>query len=635
MCGIAGIINLQEKPSSGLLERMGAPLACRGPDDRGWLVRDNCGLEHRRLAIIDPAGGRQPILNEDESLALICNGEVYDFGAWREELKKRGHHFRTGSDNEVLLHLYEEKGEGCLEEVNGMFAFAVFDLQADKVFAARDRFGQKPLFYATAPGRIAIASGPRSLQAIPWVDTDLDYTAIHDFLEYQCIPAPRSIYKGIKKLPPGHTAAWSSAAGLKIRRSTFRDPISRYDVSRAGGSAGTFSGAADELRKRFTAAVERRMVADVPVGVFLSGGMDSGLVCAAAQRLTSQPVKTFSIGFPVAKYDERHEAERVAGYLGTEHHTLEVNPGEAEHLQWLVGKFEEPFCDASMLPMSLLSRFTRGHVKVALSGDGADELFGGYDRYRVMHWLKRWSRLPRSVRRTVQGGLRKMLPRALNERTVAGKLRRLTELLDKEQGGEAYRCLLSRFPAALRREMYGEAMAEVNGDGLGEGGMSAEFEGGDWAAAAMAVDLLTYLPNDILVKVDRASMAHGLEARSPFLDPAVADSALSLPPDWKLKPGHGKHILKKAFTGYLPDATFERGKMGFGVPVAHWLRDGWQEMVRDLLPGGKLVEQGVFRDAALRRMIDEHCMDGYDRSYPLFAILVLELWLRDELCGGG
>lgn len=617
MCGIAGIIDHYTAPSDSLLRRMGEPLARRGPDSEGMLVRGDCGLIHRRLAVIDPAGGQQPLLNENESLALICNGEIYDYAVWRDELKARGHRFRTGSDNEVILHLYEEKGADCVSLLNGMFAFAIFDLRTGEVFIARDQFGQKPLFYATAPGRIAVASGTRSLLKLPWVEPGLDFEAVHDYLEFQYVPAPKSIYRSIQKLLPQQYAFWN---GSELKSYTYSPKTGAELYARR------FADSARLLRERFSVAVQRRMVADVPVGLFLSGGIDSGLVCAAAQRLTSEPVQTFSIGFPVREYDESPEAVRVAEYLGTEHHVLEVNPADFTHLRELVGEFEEPFCDASMLPMSLVSRFARESVTVALSGDGADELFGGYDRYRVMQWLQWWSKIPNWVRRKVRTVMEKLVPSSPCERTRLGKLRRTIALLDKE-GASAYRALLSRFSAAQRRTLYGPAMSDVDGSRT-PGQDYRQWGGGDWAVAAMQSDMALYLPNDILVKVDRASMAHGLEVRSPFLDPELAAWARALPQKWKLHHGYGKYILRQAFRGYLPAATFKRGKMGFGVPIAHWLRDDWQNFLRELLPQGKAVQMGLFESRGVESMINRHCVEGQDESYPLFAILVLELWLR-------
>lgn len=617
MCGIAGIIDHYTAPSDSLLRAMGEPLARRGPDSEGVLVRGDCGLVHRRLAVIDPAGGQQPLLNEDESLALICNGEIYDYADWRDELKARGHRFRTGSDNEVILHLYEEKGAECVSLLNGMFAFAIFDLRAGDVFIARDQFGQKPLFYATDPGRIAVASGTRSLLKLPWVEDGLDCEAVHDYLEFQYVPAPKSIYRGIKKLLPQQYAFWN---GSELKFSTYSPRIGSESHSRR------FADSARLLRERFSAAVQRRMVADVPVGLFLSGGIDSGLVCAAAQRLALEPVQTFSIGFPVREYDESPEAARVAEYLGTEHHALEVDPADFAHLRELVAEFEEPFCDASMLPMSLVSRFAGESVTVALSGDGADELFGGYDRYRVMRLLQWWSTMPKGLRRKIRRALENLVPPSPHERTRLGKLRRTIALLDQE-GASAYRALLSRFSVAERRTLYGPAMSDVDGSRMLDQDC-LQWSGGDWAAAAMQSDVVLYLPNDILVKVDRASMAHGLEVRSPFLDPDLAGLAQTLPQKWKVRHGHGKHILRKAFRGYLPAATFKRGKMGFGVPLAHWLRDDWQGFLRELLPRGKAVQSGLFESRGVENMINRHCVEGQDNSYPLFAILVLELWLR-------
>lgn len=618
MCGIAGILDAKTPPTRALLERMAVPLAARGPDDQGILIRDRVGLVHRRLSIIDLAGGRQPILSEDGTLALVCNGEVYGFRALRRALKQRGHRFRSHTDSEVILHLYEEEGPDCLRHLNGMFAFALVHLDSGRLFLARDRFGQKPLFYARCGQRFAFASGPAALRCLDWVDARLDFSALHDYLEYQYVPAPRSVHRGIRKLPPGAHALLDGD----------RFEIVSYWTPRATASfAGTEAEAAAEIRTRLEEAVRTRLVADVPLGSFLSGGMDSSLITALARAGTGNRLKTFSIGFPEARYDERAFAAAVARHLGTEHHFLEVCPDSFEYLATVVGFYEEPFCDASMLPTALLSRFTREHVTVALSGDGADELFGGYYRYRIAHWLRLLRSLPGRGRRAVVRSLLRVLPPKTEERTFRGRLRRLVELGDVD-GLEQYLRLISRFPERDRYRLYSDAFVSALGPVRGLDVLEQRFhDSGRLVDDIMCMDCRTYLPDDILVKVDRASMAYALEVRSPFLDPNVAELALTLPYSFKQGRGCRKRILRRACADLLPANIFARPKMGFGMPLARWFRAEWREPARNLLLRGRLVQE-LLQRSRLEQMLDENDAGRADWSYAIFALVVLELWLQ-------
>lgn len=639
---------------------MAAAMACRGPDDEGFLCSGNVGLAHRRLSIIDLAGGHQPISNEDGSCILVCNGEIYGYATMRRELERGGHSFRSNSDSEVLLHLYEEMGELCLDRLNGMFAFAIADLAKGEFFVARDRFGQKPLFYAEAPGRFAFASGPAALGALPWVDLGLDCTAIHDLLEYQYIPRPRSIYRGVFKLPPGcflryrwesKGAKWVSPTGppqsceglsaagpTRTAGATAGDTQSQAQVSTywspdlLPGFGGTLTDAAREVSELLSRSVSQRLVADVPLGAFLSGGMDSSIICALAQDELIKDghplLKTFSIGFPVAGYDERAYSEAVARHLGTDHHFMEVNPADFARLSDVVAAFEEPFADASMLPTYLLSRFTREHVTVALSGDGADELFGGYYRYRFMH-LCRWLCLaPTALRRAIQAALLALLPAKTEERTFRGRIRRMVELLDID-GLERYLGVISRFPEALRRSLYTEAMLDSTRGYVGAGFLLENMpEWGMETNRIMELDCRTYLPEDILVKVDRSSMAHALEVRSPFLDVEVAEFALALPYGFKQRGRRRKRVLAAAFADRLPGDILRRPKMGFGLPVAHWFRNEWRSPASELLLSGVLDD--YFRRDRLEWFIKEHVESKADYSYGLFALTVLALWLSER-----
>jgi asparagine synthase (glutamine-hydrolysing) len=621
MCGIAGLFDRHQPPTPERLERMAAPLARRGPDDYGHCLAGPVGLAHRRLSIIDLAGGHQPLYNEDRSLALVFNGEIYDFDVLRSELIAKGHTFATRSDSEVLLHLYEEEGRDMVHRLNGMFAFAIAELATGDLFIARDRLGQKPLFYAVGDGRFAFASGPRSLATLDWVDTAIDTTAIHDYLELQYLPAPHSIYRGVRKLPPGYTGTWRFGS---FSLEQYWAPQVLADFT------GSYADACAELRSRLTAAVRRRLVADVPLGFFLSGGLDSSIVTALGQQGMTQRAKTYSIAFPDPRYDEREFAARVAEHLGTEHHCLEVKPDDFGLLAEVVDAYEEPFCDASMLPTSLLSRFTRQHVTVALSGDAADELLGGYYRHRVMHLYRHLDLVPLPLRRAVALALAAVLPPKREERSLSGKLRRLTDLLDAD-GIARYWRILTRVPPGRKESLYGPAMAADAGRLSSLHAFQKRFTRQprqSFTEAIMQLDLTTYLPDDVLVKVDRASMGYGLEVRSPFCDKTVVEFANRLPYAWKQRGRRRKMILADTFDGMLPAGIANRPKMGFGVPLAAWFRTSWLQPTRELLLDGRLVADGFFLRPPLARLLDEHVQGSADHSYLLYALLVLELWRR-------
>ncbi|MDT8391052.1 MAG: asparagine synthase (glutamine-hydrolyzing) [Lentisphaeria bacterium] len=627
MCGIAGIIDPVTHPTPELLRAMTGTMVRRGPDDQGIVTQGSIGLGHRRLSIIDLTSGHQPMFNEDKSLAIVCNGEIYDFAALRTELENKGHAFTTRSDSEVILHLYEEMGEFCLDRLNGMFAFAIVRFSDSCVFLARDRFGQKPLFFASEGDRFAFASGPAALARLPWVDTSLEPTAIHDFLDYQYIPRPRSVFRGVRKLAPGHWARWT-ATGEGDTGHLDSQPYWSPDL--LPGFQGSPPEAAGPITRLLGAAVERRLVADVPLGAFLSGGLDSSVICALAsdalRRVGGGPLKTFSIGFPVAKYDERDYAAAVARHLGTDHHFLAVNPADFSALEQVVPAFEEPFGDASMLPTWLLAQFTRQHVTVALSGDGADELFGGYDRYRAIRLCERLRILPRGLRAAIRKAALSVSPAHTEERTALGRFRRFAALLDAD-GVTRYLTLLSRFPRPLRESLYTDTMRDALVNHEDAGFLAAHFPAdGTEVNRIMELDCRTYLPEDILVKVDRATMAHGLEARSPFLDHTVAETALSLPLHFKLRGRMGKHVLREAFRGALPEAIFRRPKMGFGLPLASWLRHEWQQPVKNVLLSGTLDD--YFRRDRLEWLLNQHVAGRADYSYGLFTLTVLGLWLN-------
>ena len=624
MCGIAGIIDQLSPPDEELLQKMAQPLVCRGPDDSGHYLNGIVGLIHQRLSIIDLECGKQPMFNEDGSLVVIFNGEIYDYESIRTRLIAKGHRLSTKSDTEVLLHLFEEYGVSMLDHLNGMFAFAIYNILTKELFFARDRFGQKPLFYSQSGPRLAIGSGPKSLASIEWVDTTIDMKAIHDYLEFQCIPGPRSIFLGIRKLAPGHYGYWKDGQ-LTI--------LPYWTPSVTGDYGSGYNEAKIELLQTLESAVSKRLVADVPLGIFLSGGLDSSIICAIAKKQQSgAPLHSFSIGFPEKEYDEREFSSLAAEHLGTDHHFLEVVPNRLDDVGKIVGTFEEPFCDSSMLPTALLSRFTRSHVKVSLGGDGADELFGGYYRYRVLHLLSRVSRFPSSMKRAVRRTILATLPLDSDERSMFGRIRRLVDISD-QKGLRQYLSVISRVPDSIKRDLYTEELND-NTELTDSIDVLLSNLNGDSTSTSidkiMELELNTYLPNDILAKVDRASMAFGLEVRSPFLDVDVATLAMKFPYSWKQSGRVRKKILIDTFQHLLPNSIINRAKLGFGVPVARWLRSEWRDPVTSILLDDSIVTRRFFRRDRIENLLDLHMTKKADYSYLLYALLVLELWMNQN-----
>jgi len=587
-------------------------------------VGDGAGLAHRRLAIIDIAGGNQPMANEDGTVYVVFNGEIYNFPELRRRLEIRGHVFRSNSDTEVLVHLYEEHGPDMPAELNGMFAFAVMDVSRRRLLLARDRLGQKPLYYFFRNGRLAFASELYALSKAPAFPRDIRPQSIHDYLTFQYVPDPHTVYCGVRNLPPG-SLLLSAADAPEPRVKRFW----RLDFQRK--TAECFSDCAAHLRELLRDAVRRRLMADVPLGAFLSGGIDSTITVGLMTEVAERPIDTFSIGFPEPKYDERRFAQTAAERFRTRHHVRVVDPGDFGVVRRLVRHFGGPFSDASMLPTFLLAGFTREHVTVALSGDGADELFGGYYRYAVMHWTRLYDLLPAAFRQPAVAVLLRAAPRRTEERTFGGRLRRVLELGATRTFPRRYLDLISRFPETLRERVYGPALSRVDLE-PSYAIMDAAFAAAGSVHAAervSEVDIHTYLPGDILQKVDIASMANSLEVRSPFLDHRVAEFAAALP--WRFKQGRGqrKRILRAACADLLPPSVARRPKMGFGVPLARWFRGEWERPLRELLLDSRARARGFFRTDAVEALIREHCEVRTDHSYALWALLVLELWFQE------
>ena len=580
MCGICGVVG-----GGADVRRMAARLAHRGPDDEGYFEGI---LGFRRLAIIDLETGAQP-MKGCRDLRLVFNGEIYNH---RELRARLDHPFRTRSDAEVILHLYEERGSACVRELDGMFAFAVWDPGKRTLFAARDRLGKKPFVYWHSGERFQFASELAALD----VPRRIDRTALEHYLAFGYIPAPLTIFEGVRKLPPGHTLAFD---GRDVR-------VERYWEPKVEPVEQDEAACAEQVREALTEAVRKRLVADVPLGAFLSGGLDSTIVAGLMSRM--QPARTFTMGFREPEFDERAYAREAAGRFGSVHLEFEARPDAAEALPLLAERHGEPFGDPSSIPTFFLARGTAGHVKAVLSGDGGDELFGGYRRHRAIAWMSRVRRWPGFLLRAGAG--------------IIGSRSNYAERIGR----------MLRRPEAPLGELYAELMSvftRPQRQALGFGGevesfLSAPFGRfeSDPAAAAGYADLVTYLPNDILAKVDAASMAHGLEVRCPFLDAKVVELALSIPSRLRL----GKRLLRKAFGDLVPRSILGRPKKGFGVPVAAWLRGE----LRPLLEGamGSLERRGLFEAAGIRRLVGEHLEGQRDHRDRLWLLLVFELWAR-------
>lgn len=632
MCGFAGVVVWDEKfrVSRETLQKMSARVAHRGPDGQGLYLspdarisatRPQVGLVHRRLAILDLDPRANQPFTDQYGRWIVFNGEIYNFRELRSELVnlKPDYIWRTSCDTEVLLLAYDAWGVKCVEHLNGMFAFAVWDEPAGSLFLARDRMGQKPLFYAPlrVPGAVAFASELSALRCIPWFDGHLDEEALVDYLNLGYYGGEKTIYGGIFEQLPS-TFLIRRAEGGQQTQYFQQNPNRRAIAS-----------SPHQVRGLVLQAVQRQLVSDVPLGCFLSGGVDSSVI-AASMRLScgsSQRVSTFSIGFDDSRYDERGSARSVASYLGTDHHEFLVRPDAVHDLPRLAESFGQPFADSSALPTHYLSRETRSVVKVALSGDGGDELFGGYDRYRAMAWAKRLRRLPGAVR----WGARRagsMLPGSHPKARLA-RARRFSQSFDLPPA-QRYARYVELFSYPLIDELRGRPLSsEVWADDYEKLDMTygSFLKDRDEVQAALATDRVTYLPGDLLTKVDRASMLHALEVRSPFMDHELVQFAAGLTTDQLLK-GGPKRMLREAFAQDLPAWVFKRKKMGFSVPIGEWFRGELRAMLHDHLFAADSFASQHFNRAVLERLVQEHELERVDHSQRLYALLMLELWWK-------
>jgi len=632
MCGIVGFVlrggALPVQESERTLRLMADVVRHRGPDGEGYRVAGPAALGHRRLSIIDLATGAQPMLNEDGSVAIVFNGEIYNFLELRPKLEKAGHVFRTRSDTEVIIHAYEEYGTECLQLFNGMFAFALWDAKKQRLFAARDRMGKKPLYYAVRNDTLIFGSELTALLKHPLVRPIVTPYTVSRYLAFGYVPAPDTIYDQVYKLLP---AQWLTFEKGNLNLETYW----KLDFERRD-----FSGVPEaELRRQFWElfrdAVRLRLVSDVPLGVFLSGGIDSSAVVAMMCELMSpKDVKTFTIGFKERLYDESEPARAVARQFGTDHHEKVLDQAlMLERLPSLIARMDEPLADSSMSPTSLVSEFARSKITVALGGDGGDELFAGYGTFWLDRLAAAYARLPRGIRRSVL----EPAPRALFDAARLLRLRRAVEYIGgAADAPEPWRVMMwseAAVPPAAQRGILASPNPEI---------LQAETLYADtirYEAQAPRRSRLArlqyqfqkqYLPDDILTKVDRASMMYGLEVRAPLLDVRIVDFANALPDRFKLRGRQGKGFLRRVLEGKLPDRILDRPKMGFGIPLAEWLRSGLRPYMDRALAPKFLEEQGVFRADALSRLLEEHLSGRRNHRGILWTVLALQLWWEEH-----
>jgi asparagine synthase (glutamine-hydrolysing) len=615
VCGIAGTAGTG-RASADLVQSMCDVIVHRGPDDEGSYVDGQAALGMRRLSIIDVAGGQQPVRNEDGTVIAVFNGELYNFAELRADLHRRGHRFTSLGDSECLVHLYEEFGDDLVHRLRGMFAFAIWDTRRRRLLLGRDRVGKKPLYWRSDGDGIVFGSEAKSLLADPALVPSLDLVALHDYLTFQYVPAPRSIYAGVHKLPPGHILTWQDGK-------TRIEQYWRLDCTPR--PVPDLETAAEQLRELVLDAVKVRMISERPLGAFLSGGIDSATVVAAVARQSAEPVKTFCIGFEDAAFDERAYARLVAQRYGTDHHELVATSSVVDLLPELAWHFDEPFADSSAIPSYLVARLSRQHVTVVLTGDGGDECFGGYQRYVVMRTLARFPRL-RPTRLFDHIGT---LAERAGPRSRQRRVGRALHLLGQPATAR-YAPLMSIFSPAQKLDLYTDDLrAELSDVDSLELLADAyrRSRARDVIGRLIDVDVNTYLPGDLLAKVDICTMANSLEARSPLLDQHLMEWAAGLPTSLKVRGSTTKFLLKRAVADWLPPALLDRPKMGFGVPLATWLRGELRDLAWSVLTDDTARGRGLFRPEAVRALLDRH-ERGADESRRLWALIQFELWHR-------
>jgi asparagine synthase (glutamine-hydrolysing) len=645
MCGIAGWINLENnrsQNSEAVLHAMCERMKHRGPDSEGLWTDETVALGMRRLSIIDLHTGEQPVYNEDKSIVVVMNGELYNFREVRARLETRGHKFETQTDTEILPHLYEEYGDAMLEHINGMFAFALWDKNRKKLLIARDKFGEKPLYYGVFDRKLIFASEPKVLLANPSVKAEINTDALRQYLSFDYVPAPHSIYKNIYKLPAAHllilekgevktrrywNLTWEKKGG-NPRVSKGASDVNGNALTKVRASASSLESSANELRELLADAVRMRLVSDVPLGILLSGGVDSSTVAAFATQFSSEKVKTFSIGFEEDSFDESKFARQVATHLNTEHYEEKLSVEKAADLITEIGTWlDEPMSDGSLIPTFLLSRFVRKHVTVALGGDGGDEIFAGYPMYYAHKVADIYGKVPGFLRNNLIEPIVNNLPVSTKNMSFDYKAKRFVAA-SKYDTVTRHHSWFGSFSIDEQQKLLSkDVLAQTSSDIYRDAKDLLKICDAENEIEQMQfLDINYYMAEDILTKVDRASMAVSLEVRAPFLDPRVAQFAASIPLEYKLKGSKGKYILKKAVEPLLPKNILHRPKKGFGIPIAEWLKGRLNPLMHDLLAPDRLKNQGLFDEKFVQKIIKEHETNVASHHKQLWTLLVFQLW---------
>lgn len=622
MCGIVGIVHKEKNPiDETLLRRMNEAILHRGPDEDGFYVNKGVGLAMRRLAIIDLSSGQQPMHNQDKTAWIVFNGEIYNYQELRQKLEKLGHQFYTNSDTEVIVHLYDRYGMDSPKHLRGMFAFAIWDTRDRSLFLARDRVGKKPVLFAQHNGDLIFASEFQPLLLHPNISRDVNHEAIHQYLSFLCVPAPLTAYNQIKKLEPGHWLRWRNG---EIETQRYWQPDFNKKIEISEEEAG--ERAIEILRE----SVKLRLISEVPLGAFLSGGIDSSAVVALMAQSMDKPVKTFSIGFEEQDFSELHHAKRVAEHIGADHHEFIVRPNALEVLPMLVEHYGEPYADSSAIPTYYVARETRKHVTVALNGDGGDETFAGYERYAAMKLAERYHKIPGVLRKAFIELPVNAFPVNQKKKSRARDLKRFLKAASLPKV-DRYLAWVNVLDKQTKEELYTKDFQNKIGhinpaDNLAR--WFSQANGAGIVDSVLLTDTMTYLPDDLLVKVDIATMAVSLEARSPFLDHNVIEFAASLPENLKLRGLTTKYLLKKMLGRLLPQENLSRRKMGFGVPISHWFRGEMKPFLNEILLSEQASKRGIFKQEKVEQLIAHHINGTRDNGQGLWTLLMLELWFQ-------
>lgn len=622
MCGICGTYGLTDKD---LLSRMCGSLSHRGPDDEGHYYGSVVMLGMRRLKVIDLNTGNQPIFNEDRSIAVVYNGEIYNYQDNREFLEGKGHKFYTHSDTETIIHLYEEFGDNCVERLRGMFAFALWDTKSERLILSRDRVGIKPLYYYLKDGVLIFASELKALLQSPQIKKEINFRALHDYLTYMCVPAPDTIFQDIYKLEPGYMIICEHG---KVEIKRYWDVCSQIDIS--GGLFKDEAAISEKMYALILESIKSHLISDVPLGVFLSGGLDSSSIVAITSEILNRPVKTFSIGYEDDYYNELDNARLVAKRYGTDHHEYIVGPTSIKDIQEILYFFDEPFADSSAIPTYYVSKYARQNVTVALSGDGGDELFGGYGNYKADKIGLVYKKIPASIRNGLIPAITDIIPDAADYLSTKARLKKILSISGMSSE-ESHVFWLSCFSDEAKRELYSDIRLKMLLDTNSLDRYIRYFDVydmTDFINSCIYVDIKTVLPNDYLTKVDRMSMANSLEVRVPFLDHKLLEFAMSISSKYKLKGLTTKYLLKKMMKDKLPEEIIKGRKKGFSIPLSRWFREDFSVLIKEFISEDIIRNRGYFNYEFIERLAAEHLSGKKDNSKQLWTLICLEIWYR-------